>query len=100
MFATDKSNKIFQKQWSILETHKDACKERDLEIIPVFDKSENSNLFSKYEIKNGKYTLILIGKDKSEKLRAEQVVTIEQLFSLIDAMPMRQIEMKRKINHK
>ena len=38
--------------------------------------------------------MILVGKDGTEKLRAHHVVSAQALFALIDAMPMRQREMR------
>ncbi|QED28004.1 DUF4174 domain-containing protein [Microvenator marinus] len=40
------------------------------------------------------FTLILVGKDGTEKLRSHKAVAVEMLFETIDAMPMRIREMK------
>ena len=40
-------------------------------------------------------TFILVGKDGTEKLRREEAVPVEEVFNLIDAMPMRRSETKR-----
>jgi len=42
------------------------------------------------------FTVILIGKDGGEKLRSHQPIPMETLRSTIDAMPMRQDEMRQK----
>ena len=39
------------------------------------------------------FTLILVGKDGTEKLRSHKAVEVETLFETIDAMPMRIREM-------
>jgi hypothetical protein len=39
------------------------------------------------------FTVVLVGKDTTEKLRQNEVLTAEALFETIDAMPMRQQEM-------
>lgn len=44
------------------------------------------------------FVLILIGKDGTDKLRTEQSVLADCLFGLIDRMPMRKEEMRRKAN--
>ena len=41
------------------------------------------------------FTVIILGKDGEEKLREGAAVSAETMASLIDAMPMRQREMKR-----
>jgi hypothetical protein len=40
------------------------------------------------------FTVILIGKDGGEKLRSSKPLTLEKLLDTIDAMPMRQEEMR------
>lgn len=63
--------------------------------------SVSSNLSSQdfydyFAIKDAEFTVILLGKDGTEKLRRTQPVTSHGLFSLIDAMPMRQQEMRQR----
>jgi hypothetical protein len=41
------------------------------------------------------FTDILVGKDTGAKLRADAPISASRLFSVIDAMPMRQQEMRR-----
>lgn len=40
------------------------------------------------------FSVVLIGKDGGEKLRRTAVVAPEELFALVDAMPMRRAEMR------
>jgi len=40
--------------------------------------------------------VVLVGKDGGEKLRRGAAVDIDEIFSVIDAMPMRQREMEEK----
>jgi hypothetical protein len=51
---------------------------------------------NQYKIAPEAFVLILIGKDGEEKFRSSTPVTIERINHIIDAMPMRQDEMKRK----
>jgi hypothetical protein len=44
----------------------------------------------------GRFTIVLIGKDGGEKIRQESSVDLKEIFAIIDAMPMRQQEMKKK----
>ena len=41
-----------------------------------------------------KFTVVLVGKDGTEKFRAEEPVAAEEIFRRIDAMPMRRREMR------
>jgi hypothetical protein len=49
-----------------------------------------------FSISPGRFTVLLIGKDGGVKLRREGGVELNEIFSLIDTMPMRQREMKEK----
>ena len=44
----------------------------------------------------GRFTIVLIGKDGGEKIRQESPVDLKEIFAIVDAMPMRQQEMKKK----
>ena len=82
--------------------------ERDLiqlEVLPdrmINSQSEAVNLFhhailrKKYDVAEDEYKFILIGKDGGVKFNSDRFVTREDLFSLIDAMPMRKREMRIK----
>ena len=50
-----------------------------------------------FSISPGRCTVLLIGKDGGVKLRREGGVELNEIFSLIDTMPMRQREMREKI---
>jgi hypothetical protein len=50
-----------------------------------------------FSIRPGRFTVLLIGKDGGVKLRREGGVELGEIFSLIDSMPMRQREMREKI---
>jgi len=42
------------------------------------------------------FSVVLIGKDGGEKLRRDRPVPPEELFALVDAMPMRREEIRRR----
>jgi hypothetical protein len=50
----------------------------------------------RFHIAPNAFAVILIGKDGGEKLRSETPLTVEKLRATIDAMPMRQEEMRSK----
>jgi len=50
----------------------------------------------RFAVRNGQFTVILIGKDGEVKLRREAPVQLEEIFVLIDSMPMRQQEMRER----
>lgn len=51
--------------------------------------------FDRYEVPKDQFAALLIGKDGGEKLRQTgELMPTERLFGVIDAMPMRQREMR------
>ncbi len=50
----------------------------------------------RFQIEAGRFTAILVGKDGTVKHRAHTPVTPENLYALIDAMPMRRREMRER----
>lgn len=82
--------------------------ERDLVMIGVFEKAQSragdlrvdgeaaAALREKFKIEAGRFTVLLIGKDGTEKFRALEPVTPAQIFGLIDSMPMRGEEIKQR----
>ncbi|GAL29866.1 DUF4174 domain-containing protein [Vibrio maritimus] len=61
----------------------------------VKDTFDYSKLVKMYDIKEGDHKAILIGKDGTEKLRWGPTTNWIEIKDTIDAMPMRQAEMKR-----
>jgi len=82
--------------------------DRDLLIAHVLEKGEgrlgNVRLnfgqalsFRKHlSVPPGQFMVILIGKDGGEKFRQDRNVELKEIFNIIDAMPMRRQEMKKK----
>ncbi len=83
-----KQNLAFQKH---VKAHQEGIHDRDLIIISM-DKS----LRDRFTVPDNHFTLILIGKDGGEKARQTNQVNLEKLFTLIDGMPMRRAEMRKK----
>ena len=50
----------------------------------------------RFGVEPGDFLVILLGKDGGEKIRSNRPVTLEMLTEIIDAMPMRQDEMKQQ----
>ena len=55
--------------------------------------AETTNARASLGIQSGHFALRLIGKDGSVKLSTESIVSMTEIFALIDTMPMRQREM-------
>ncbi len=95
IFASDAGNASFITQKSTLANAPD-LKERDLQVHEIVGLKGNENQFKKYKVPAQGFTFILIGKDGGEKMRSHEPVSLEKLYRTIDAMPMRQQEMKQR----
>ena len=58
--------------------------------------SEAASLRSRFHVAPGTFAVVLVGKDGGEKFRATHPVSAAELTTLVDAMPMRQQEMRRR----
>ena len=81
-----------RQQSALIEKEAAGIKERELTVVLV---KKEKNLYEKYKVKYHQFTVILIGKDGYEKYRTNNLLEMIQLFSIIDAMPMRKNEMKK-----
>ena len=86
----------------------DAWQDRDLVLIEVgpdhtvrVDGRSSADLDGaalrrQFRAEQSTYLAVLVGKDGTEKLRAGGAIANQTLFEVIDAMPMRQSEMRRR----
>ena len=85
------------EQQRIFASQSQGLTERDMKVFSVTADSEEGRQLQHRVHASGKpFVIILIGKDGSVKLRKERPVEVDELFKLIDRMPMRQEEMKRQ----
>ncbi len=82
-------------------------KEREVTVIEVVQDSvfvdgklaielNAKNLRKEFDTTIVEFNVVLIGKDGGEKLRRDEAVQVEEVFKTIDAMPMRQQEMRQR----
>jgi hypothetical protein len=91
IFGQPQSQLVLQ-QLELLKKDAAGVEERDIIITLV---AKENPIFKKYKMEASKrLTIILVGKDGGEKHRTYNVITAQQLFALVDAMPMRQAEMR------
>ncbi|MFN7119195.1 MAG: DUF4174 domain-containing protein [Saprospiraceae bacterium] len=108
LFAPDERHPALQQQLSILTQDLEKVTDRDLIFYKIFSgngvtpdgkmlsKTEVQSFYKNYHVEKDGFTFILVGKDGSEKLRKQKPVSATELFELIDSMPMRKAEMKKK----
>ncbi len=66
------------------------------ELVTAWSGLVERDFMVRTKFQAGAFSIVLIGKDGEEKLRRESPLTTSELFSLVDAMPMRRAEMGRK----
>jgi hypothetical protein len=95
IFAPDSANVSFINQNRIFEKEEKGCLERDIIVEYHVLKSKSNLFFDKYQVSKSGFTLLLIGKDGSVKMRSKEVMAAAQIYALVDAMPMRKDEMRK-----
>jgi hypothetical protein len=115
IFAPSDQTPDFQRQFDLLSKHRDDLRDRDLILLPIVtianppttadtlrvshppiaSPTDQLALRHSFHVAPGAFTVILIGKDGGEKLRQHTPISIDKLNAIIDAMPMRQHEMRQ-----
>ncbi len=108
LFAPSEKDLIYQSFKEQLQRRAQEVRDRDLLDVHVLEigqsrlanlplnKEQGMFLRKKFSIMPGQHMVILIGKDGELKLRKELPVGLSEIFSVIDAMPMRQREMRER----
>ena len=72
--------------------------ERDMVIVEILAEGPDSDdaeaLRRRFDVAEDDFHVVLVGKDGGEKLRAGAPPALDDLFALIDGMPMRRREMR------
>jgi hypothetical protein len=108
MFAPDDHNPHLKMLKAEIDRRHFEVDDRDLVVFKVFEsgpsfmgdmelsQSAADSLRDYFNIPRNAFVVVLVGKDGGVKLKSDERVTIEDVFDLIDSMPMRQHEMRRK----
>lgn len=106
IYTEDNDNELFQNQLKVLKGKEEALAERKFIVYQINKEEYHSinyvnnketkgeNTFDKL-IRNKSFEILLIGLDGGVKLRKNNVLTIEDLSNIVDAMPMRRSEMRK-----
>ena len=107
-FAAHPSDTDFTLFADSLSARRDAVQDRDLVVGQIFKRGPSQlgerplpseaaqSLRRRFGIRSEKLIVVLIGKDGGVKLVREGRVDLEAIFARIDAMPMRQQEMRTR----
>lgn len=106
IYSEHSSDSVYSEQISHFSEHQTGFDERDLLVISIFahepsrfgekeiDKNSTKQIAGRYFSDDPAFSFILIGKDGGVKLRSDELVSTQDLFGLIDSMPMRRNEMR------
>ena len=92
LFAPSERDKAYRLQMKILDAAESGLAERDIRVLSDILDVGRGKLRKTFQIDG--FEIILIGKDGGVKLRSKTPISVEDLFSVIDAMPMRRQEMR------
>ena len=105
IFAEEEGGHLLKKQMEMLQSDEEGLEDRKLVIYSVNGSAyrkgiqsdqwiSGSDTFRKFIDAGDKFKVILIGLDGGIKIRQNEVLTLDKLFSTIDAMPMRRNELR------
>lgn len=108
VFAPNPSDQRFAALEKSLTDRDADVQDRDLLIFRIFEtgpsysdrhaltSEDAKSLRRRYKVPSGQIRQILIGKDGRVKLAGDEKTTLQSIFDLIDTMPMRRQEMRKK----
>ncbi|WP_340200324.1 DUF4174 domain-containing protein [Ascidiimonas sp. W6] len=105
LVVQDSSNQLLQRQLEEFEKHKKGLEERKILVYMIapngFKKEDESwnyseALFKKYNQNKTPFEVILLGLDGGIKARKKEIFYCRDLFAIVDAMPMRQNEIRKQ----
>ncbi|MBD2472749.1 DUF4174 domain-containing protein [Nostoc sp. FACHB-145] len=106
VFAPSVNNRTYQQQMQLFNQHQNGFTDRDLVLVQVLatdksyangqliDESSAANLRNRFGVEQQNFRVILVGKDGGVKRSDTTPVEVKAIFEQIDAMPMRQQEMR------
>ena len=105
IFGASRDDARFKAQVATMQSHGTDADERDLITVEVPSRVERTGAVQladadsvrrRFGVGRDAFVVVLVGKDGGEKLRSDQPIEFERLRATIDAMPMRQDEMRKK----
>lgn len=107
-FAPSEAEQSYEDLQCRIRTRGEELAERDLIVFSLFEDGSGAvdgepiaeervrSLRSRFAPRPGTLTLVLVGKDGGEKLRQVDGFDLQEVLDRIDAMPMRQREMRER----
>lgn len=109
LFAPSAAQPALQRQNAINEAAASALRDRDIVVVSIIGDRVSAQfgpepdagadeLRRRYDVEADQFIFLLVGKDSGVKLRSDRPVSAQRLARVIDAMPMRQREMRARDN--
>lgn len=97
IFASSPEDAHYLEQQRFFKRAASGLAERDLIVVAIAQADDAAeSLRRAFGIARAEFAVVLLGKDGGEKKRFKRPVTPDELFALIDQMPMRQREMREQ----
>jgi hypothetical protein len=108
LFAPNRNHPMFDSLHKSLSAQKAEVADRDLVIFEILESDPSSmnskhlaseaalSLRKRYKVNQGEFAVLLVGKDGGIKLNRQNETRLEDIFALIDTMPMRREEIRQK----
>jgi hypothetical protein len=108
LFAPDRGHPLFDALQQSIAGQQAEVADRDLMVFEILesgparmnkvdlDSKWAQSLREKFDVPRGQFAVILVGKDGGIKLSRQDETRLEDIFALIDTMPMRREEMRQK----
>ncbi|MBD3275231.1 MAG: DUF4174 domain-containing protein [Candidatus Marinimicrobia bacterium] len=108
IFVESPENANYQALTQQIEQERAGIKDRDIVILHLISKGQSflgdrpiskesaRNIRQRFQPNSEVMTVVLVGKDGTEKARKTGLIDITTFFPIIDAMPMRQREMRQQ----
>lgn len=108
LFSPSKNDKAYIKQIRDIRENEAEIKDRDLIIFRFFKNSDGyfdnevipfedvKRAYREFQMNEDQFSILLIGKDGGVKMNAQHYMQTDDIFNIIDQMPMRQDEMRKK----
>ncbi len=108
VFAPSENSPAYQRQMQLFQGQQAGFKERDLLLVELLtesttraygqtlDDADVARVRSRFNVAPQDFQVILVGKDGTAKRRESNPIQPEVIFNEIDAMPMRQREMRER----
>ena len=105
VLSENPNDPLVKQQVSLFSNDAEEVKERKLLVYQVFPefylmggdsaiRRSSGEIYFDYKSAKKSFELILIGLDGDEKMRRTELIRPEDLYAIIDSMPMRRYEMR------